>query len=174
MIEIYDDFGHPLFLTNLQDALRRKMPRSMVQVIIISTQGKYLIQKRAAGLELNPGMWDLSAVAHVMAGQSRMGAAIKALWDGLGLSGPRLKEVSALPYQDQAGAKLSASFFVSEPARATPVLNPGLSSDYMFLDRDELLGLSQVQPEIFTTELAWAVRSGWIFPGSDKRPALYY
>lgn len=163
LIEVTDSFDQPLLLTPRSLALRRRLPRRIVQVCLKDAKGRIFLQKRSRSLPHQPGLWDISVTDDVFAGEATEGAALRALQNALGIVVPRLRLLSALPYTDAHGARLNASCYVTEPVRTHPQLDPARVSDGMFVDEDELRGLMSQQPELLTFELVWAVRSGWLF-----------
>lgn len=163
LIEVTDSFDQPLLLVPRSFALRRRLPRRVVQVCLKDADGRIFLQKRSPSLRRQPCLWDISVTDEVLAGEASEGAALRALHSVLGIIGPRLRLLSALPYTDAHGARLSASCYVAGPVRARPQFDLSRVSDGMFVDEDELRGLVAHQPELLTFELAWAVRSGWLF-----------
>lgn len=163
LVEVTDSFDTPLLLVPRSLALRRRLPRRVVQVCLKDARGRIFLQKRAPELRRQPGLWDISVTDEVFAGEASEGAALRALESALRIVAPRLRLLSALPYTDAHGAQLNASCYVAGPVRARPQPDPSRVSDGMFVDEDELRGLLRHQQELLTFELAWAVRSGWMF-----------
>ncbi len=163
LIEVTDSFDQPLLLVPRSLALRRRLPRRIVQVCLKDARGRIFLQKRSLSLHRQPGLWDISVTDEVFAGEATEGAALRALQNALGIVAPRLRLLSALPYTDAHGARLNASCYVAGPVRTHPQPDPARVSDGMFVDEDELRGLMSQQQELLTFELVWAVRSGWLF-----------
>ncbi|MCL2465332.1 MAG: NUDIX domain-containing protein [Micrococcales bacterium] len=57
-----------------------------VYICLFSTSGDVLIQQRAAGKYIDPGLWDLSAGGAVLAGETSQKAASRELAEELGIS----------------------------------------------------------------------------------------
>lgn len=163
LVEIHDSFGRPLLLVSRQFSRKRQLPRRIVHVCLRNLENKILIPKRADSISPHPGLWDISLLDDVLAGESYEGAALRLLAQNLGLPEIPIKLASMLPYLDEQGGSLSAAFFLAGPCRTNPRPDPQVISDFMFLTQDELVGLFELNDNMFTPELSWAMRSGWLF-----------
>ena len=164
LVELLEGYGRPLMLTSPKTASRLGLLRRIVLVCLKNTRGQVYLQKHPASAPLYAGLWDVSAIGSVFAGESPIDAASRELYEQLGVSGTRLRLIGSLPYTDNRGISLSASFFLAGPSPAIPVPDGSRMADVMFVDQYELEGLALHQQEMLTPELIWAVRSGWIFP----------
>lgn len=162
LVEISDGFDRPLLLCPLKAARKRKLPRRIVLVCLRDTRRRIFLQRRADNQPHHPGLWDLSIIGDVLAGESFEGAVLRELAQRLGIVGARVRAAAFLPYTDSSGASLSAGFFVAGPTGEAPRLDPSTVGDGMFVDADELQGLVRHQQDMLTPELVWAVRSGWM------------
>lgn len=162
LVEITDAYDRPLMLVPEALARRKKLSRRYVLLCLRDTKGRIYLQRRAFTLSQHPGLWDVSISGPVHAGESREGAALRALHHSLGLTRTRVTAVASLPYVDSDGSSLSTTFFLAGPTSVKPTPNPESVADGMFLDMDEIQGVVRHQPDMLTPELLWALRSGWI------------
>lgn len=173
LVEISDGYDRPLMLTPLPAALRRKLPRRIVLVGIRDSHSRLFLVRRALHLTRHPGLWDISVTGDVLAGESLEGAALRELRQRLGVTVTRIRSVASLPYTDNGGASLSATFFLAGPVSSPPYPTPEIVCDSMFVDAAELHGLVRHQPDLLTPELIWATRSGWVFGKARRRFATH-
>lgn len=150
-------------LTPLKTASKLGLLRRIVLICLKNTRGKVYLQKHTMSEPLYAGLWDVSAIGSVFAGESPEDAAERELFQQLGIRGARLRAMGTLPYTDSRGASLSATFFLAGPCPARPLFDAGRCADGMFVDQHELEGLALHQQEMLTPELIWAVQAGWIF-----------
>ena len=162
LVEIFDNRGNPFLLMPLEIAKKKKMSRRIVFVILKDHKNRVLVAKKRENIKQSNVPWNLSAYGNVFAGESSEGAAVRELKENFNISDIRLKELSTLPFMEN-DVPLSASIFLAGPWRETISPNDDFIYDAMFVDKDELAGLLQHQPEMFHSLLVWALRSGWIF-----------
>lgn len=167
VVELLDSYGHPFILTSPKTASRLGLLRRAVLVCLKNTAGKVYLHKRPSNASLYAGLWDISVVGTVFAGESPVDAAERELDSKLGIRRTRLRAVGQLPYTDGRGTSLSATFFLAGPSSVTPRPSAEFMEDGMFVDEHELEGLAFHQQDMLTPELVWAVQSGWIF----RKPA---
>lgn len=167
LVELLEGYGRPFMLTSLKTASRLGLLRRIVLVCLKNTRGQVYLQKHASSAPLYAGLWDVSVIGSVFAGESPADAATRELLAQLKVSGTKMRIIGSLPYTDNRGVSLSASFFLAGPSPARPAPDSSRVADAMFVDQYELEGLALHQQEMLTPELVWAVRSGWIFPRRD-------
>ncbi len=167
LVELLEGYGRPFMLTSLKTASRLGLLRRIVLVCLKNTRGQVYLQKHASSAPLYAGLWDVSVIGSVFAGESPADAATRELLAQLKVSGTKMRIIGSLPYTDNRGVSLSASFFLAGPSPAMPAPDSSRVADAMFVDQYELEGLALHQQEMLTPELVWAVRSGWIFPRRD-------
>ena len=159
-------------LASPKTAARLGLLRRIVLICLKNTKGQVLLKKHPPQAPLYAGLWDVSVIGTVFAGESPADAAARELFSRLGIRGTRLRAIGSLPYTDNRGANLSATFFLAGPAMPLSPLPP--SVDTLLVDQHELEGLVLHQQEMLTPELVWAVRAGWIFPRKKGQPRLYF
>ncbi len=85
-IDVLDENGHPTGITKPKDAVHRDGDwHRAAHVWIVTTDGRVLLQKRAAVKENWPGWWDVSAAGHCSAGESAVETALRETAEELGL-----------------------------------------------------------------------------------------
>ena len=150
-------------LTSLKTASKLGLLRRIVLICLKNTRGMVYLQKHTESAPLYAGLWDVSAIGSVFAGESPEDAAERELFQQLGIRGAKLKAMGTLPYTDSRGSSLSATLFLAGPSSWRPQRDENRSMDGMFVDQQELEGLALHQQEMLTPELIWAVQAGWIF-----------
>jgi len=163
LVELLEGYGRPFMLTSLKTASKLGLLRRIVLICLKNTRDRVYLQKHTSTAPLYAGLWDVSAIGSVTAGEAPGDAAERVLFQQLGIRGARLRAMGTLPYTDSRGSSLSATFFLAGPSPARPRLDESRSADGMFVDQHELEGLALHQQEMLTPELIWAVQSGWIF-----------
>ena len=150
LVELLEGYGRPFMLTSLKTASKLGLLRRIVLICLKNTRGMVYLQKHTESAPLYAGLWDVSAIGSVFAGESPEDAAERELFQQLGIRGAKLKAMGTLPYTDSRGSSLSQR-------------DENRSMDGMFVDQQELEGLALHQQEMLTPELIWAVQAGWIF-----------
>ena len=163
LVELLEGYGRPFMLTSLKTASKLGLLRRIVLICFKDTRNRIYLQKHTASAPLYAGLWDVSAIGTVFAGESPADAADRELIQQLGIHGARLRAMGSLPYTDSRGASLSATFFLAGPSPAIPAPDDSVCADGMFVDQYELEGLALHQQDMLTPELVWAVQSGWLF-----------
>jgi len=163
LVELLEGYGRPFMLTSLKTASKLGLLRRIVLICLKNTKGMVYLQKHTASAPLYAGLWDVSAIGSVFAGESPEDAAERELYKQLGIRHTRLRAMGSLPYTDGRGVSLSATFFLAGPSPMRPVPDDSHIADGMFVDQHELEGLALHQQDMLTPELVWAVQAGWIF-----------
>jgi 16S rRNA (adenine1518-N6/adenine1519-N6)-dimethyltransferase len=71
----------------LKDAQAQGIYYRVIAVAVLDAGGRVLLQKRSAGMKIDPGKWDVSAGGHVDEGQTYELAAEQELQEELGITG---------------------------------------------------------------------------------------
>lgn len=87
-IQIVDEHDKPVGQASKQEAWDKGLYHRTVRIMVEDEQGRILLQKRAAGLELYPNYWDYSASGHVDAGETYDQAAARELREEVGIDLP--------------------------------------------------------------------------------------
>jgi isopentenyldiphosphate isomerase len=87
LIEQYTPNGEPMGIALPRSKIHREgiWHNTVTIWIILRPTGQLLIQKRSATKDSCPNKWDASCAGHIPFGQSREEAAVRELWEELGL-----------------------------------------------------------------------------------------
>lgn len=165
-VEIVDDTDRPLGVMPLPEAQRQALGHRTVLVLLYDGAGRVCLQRRADAKALYPGRWDLSCTGHVRAGESREDAALRELFEELGVRAPRLARTAEV----EAGPETGHSFVTLYSAGGFSgiiVPDPAEVQEISFLDRDELEALVEGFREMLTPALVHFWERGLIFPGGE-------
>ena len=89
MVDILDEFDGQITGNTLlkNEAHKTGVWHGAIHIIIVDkASNKTLIQKRAAGKQLYPNMWDIAVGGHIAAGETAVNAARRELQEELGIS----------------------------------------------------------------------------------------
>lgn len=161
-MEIYNNHGQPFLLVPLQDAIKKKMHRRVVFVILKDDRNRVLITKSHKNTKQKSELWNLSAYGDVFAGESTEGSAFRILRECFDIIDISIHDILVIPFMEH-DATLYTSIFKTGAWRNPVIPNQEFIIDSMFVDKDELTGLLEFQPEAFHSLLVWAMRSNWIF-----------
>lgn len=163
MVEIVDRFDRTLLIMPKSEAHRQSLFHRSVFVLVFNPAGKLYLQKRGPKKALYPGRFDLSATGHVKAGESRYDAALRELFEELGLRAKTLVALDALPGSEQTGYEFitlySAGTIADEPRP-----NPEEVAGGMFVDPTELAALVRNYPDALTPGLVHFFEKKALFP----------
>lgn len=149
LVDIVDAADRRLMVMPLTEAHRQALNHRSVLVLVYNPLGKLYLQKRGAGKSLYPGRFDLSATGHVQAGESRLDAAARELFEELGLRAKALTFLDTAPATRETGFEFVTLFSagrVSDP----PHPNPDEVSGGMFVDAVELAALVRDYRDMLT------------------------
>lgn len=88
--ETFDDNGQPLGLVPRPEVHARGLWHKSVHVLLFSTDGALIVQRRAPGKDLYPNCWDLSVGEHLQPGESYLAGALRGLAEELAVTGVTL------------------------------------------------------------------------------------
>jgi isopentenyldiphosphate isomerase len=84
--EILDENGAPTGeVLDRKEVHAKELWHGVVNVWVVNSQGEILLQLRAPGVELCPGVWDVAMGTHLRAGEAPIDAAQRGLKTELGL-----------------------------------------------------------------------------------------
>lgn len=63
----------------------------VVHVLVFNLKGELFLQKRSPKKDMYPGKWDTSAGGHLNSGESYEHAALREMWEELGIEGTKLE-----------------------------------------------------------------------------------
>ncbi len=168
-VEIVDEGDRPLGVMPLPDALRQALSHRVVLTLLYDAAGRVCLQRRSLGKALYPGRWDLSSSGHVRAGESREDAAIRELFEELGVRAPRLALVAETPATPETGHGFT-TLYSAGGFSGIIVPDPAEVCEVSFVDRDELEALVEGFREMLTPALVHFWERGLIFPDGPAEP----
>lgn len=153
-VEIVDEHDNPLCVIALPDASQQTLRHRAVLVLVYDERGRLYLQKRSRKKTLYPGRWDLSATGHVEVGEAREDAAIRELYEELGVRVTGLRFVHDVPASHSTGYAF-VSLYSAGRVTARLKTNPEEVSGGMYVDEEELALLvrdfrDQLTPAIVT------------------------
>jgi isopentenyldiphosphate isomerase len=84
--EVLDEQGHKTGRVLDRSAVhQQELWHEVVNVWVMNSNGEVLMQQRGPGMELNPGLWDVSIGTHVKPGEDPLAAAMRCLQTELGI-----------------------------------------------------------------------------------------
>lgn len=96
LLEVYDAEGNPTGVAKTRGEIHRDGDWHLAFFCwIVTTDGRVLLQKRAASKDVWPGRWDASAAGHVRFGEGLSGA-LREIEEELGVSAPAINELDYL------------------------------------------------------------------------------
>lgn len=138
----------------LQEAWAKGLYYRVVGILVEDENGRILLQKRAPGMEVDPGSWDLSAAGHVQEGQTYQVAAACELEEELGLKQQDLEDLGVQFYSYINGGRHMNSFLnlysVVVPSDTSFHVDGYEVSDTRWFAREELASLLREHPEQFS------------------------
>jgi ADP-ribose pyrophosphatase YjhB (NUDIX family) len=155
LLEVTDHADRPLLLMLPEDAMRQRQRLRLAAVGARTRQNRLVLHRRRDARLSNAGTWDLYT-GFVMVGEAREDAAIRLLETGALIGGLRMVHVAD---REETHVHL-ALYMTNLPAGVYPA-HP--AQELLEVDADELRGLVQDAPELFSDELAWAEKKGLLF-----------
>ncbi|HTH72365.1 MAG TPA: NUDIX domain-containing protein [Candidatus Pristimantibacillus sp.] len=101
-VVIVDEQDRPIGTAMLREAWAKALRYRVVAVLVEDEAGRILLQKRAAGMEIDPGRWDISVGGHVDEGQTYESAAAAELHEELGLGGLTLRPIGVEFFSEES------------------------------------------------------------------------
>lgn len=110
----------------------------IVDLLVLHTDGTYLLTKRSDVKDVYPGYWEASAGGSALSGEEPLDAATRELYEETGLKADSL-ELTGISYSDKShGMYYSYIAYVSGD-KDRIVLQEGETTDYKWVDREGLL-----------------------------------
>ncbi len=166
-LEVVDEFNLPFAVMTREAVHHFQLLHRSVFVVFYSAQGKLYLQQRQKDKEVHPGCWDISAAGHVLAGESRLEAAMRELNEELGVEPPKLYPVLELPGSVQTEYEF-VSLFRTGLCRQTPQPDPSEVASGMFLECHEVDYLVKNYTHLLTPGLVFFWQRGVLFSGLDR------
>jgi len=163
LVDVVDQEDRPLAVMPLTEAIRQSLYYRLVSVLVFRPDGKLFLQKRGPKKNLYPNRFDVSASGHVKAGEARVDAAGRELFEELGLRAQNLTVLHTVPGSEQtshAFVTLFSAGRISEP----PHPNPQEVAGGMFVDLGELTALARDYRDMLTPGLVYFFEQKVLFP----------
>lgn len=93
LIQIVDEHDQPISAATKPEAWKEGLIHRVVRILVEDKEGRLLLQKRSATMQLYPNCWDQSASGHVDAGEEYDVAAARELAEEVGLRDVPLQEI---------------------------------------------------------------------------------
>ena len=87
LVDVVDEDDQFVRKATRKEAKEKSLRYRLARVIIINSEGKILVQKRAKGKELYPSWWDIGVTETLRSGESYEAAAMRGLMEELGIIG---------------------------------------------------------------------------------------
>jgi len=162
LVEVVDRSNRPLVVMPLAEAHRQSLCHRAVLVLVFNRENKVYLQKRHKHKPLYPGRWDLSATGHIKPDESRKDAALRELYEELGLTATSLKLKQELAASPETGFEF-ISLFTAGLLDEKPRPNLRELETGHFFDRDELCILVEQFRELLTPGLVYFSERDLIF-----------
>lgn len=153
------------------EVLRQGLSHRGVVVAVRRGKKRILVSKQAA-IANTEGVWGLSAHTRIRAGESRLDAALRALSRHDSMDNAQLHYAASKAPVFPALSLFELqhiTLFIADIATAPSNTSSSQETDRMFLDKDELQGMSTHFPEMLSPALLWAVRTKALFPSSKAK-----
>ncbi len=137
LIEVVDKYDKPLAIMPRGEVHRQCLMHRSVLVLVYDMKSKLYLQKRGKNKSLYPGRLDISASGHVKQGESREDAAIRELYEELGLRTDRLTRLHDIPASNDTHFEF-VTLFTAGKFSQPPTPNPDELDGGHFVDPDEL------------------------------------
>jgi len=155
LVEVTDDLDQTLLCMLPEDAMRQMLRLRLAAVAAKTRHNRLILQRRRDWRLGRAGVWDLYT-GFVMAGEAREDAAIRLL-ETLAVIGG----LAMVHRADRTDSHARLALFVADLPTGVYPAHP--AQELLEVDADELRGLAQGAPELFSDELVWAEKKGVLF-----------
>lgn len=131
--------------------------KKAVGVILCDRRGRAFVRKRTS--EEGVETWELSAETFIRSGEAREEAAERAARETLGLA-DILSGLAVPATFRPAEGSVSLTVFLAELPEGVPAVS---LPEGHFLDHEELGGMAETFPDLFSPALLWAIRTGCLW-----------
>lgn len=166
LVEVVDKNDKSLMVMPLDEVHRQSLMHRSVLILVYDMKNKLYLQKRGKNKSLYPGRLDISASGHVQQGESREDAAVRELYEELGLRTDRLTRIHEIPASNDTHFEFLTLFTAGKFAHP-PTPNPDELDGGHFVDPDELGFLVNEYRETLTPGLVYCYEKKLLqFPNS--------
>jgi len=136
LVDIVDEHDVVIATATIKDCLERGLLHRAVAVLVLRSDGEFLLQQRSKKDVWHPGLWTLSSTGHVKAGEDYDHAAARELREELGISSRlvRVGKRHLLPPIESGGLTERESVFLYVSRTDAPCI----------IDKTEVEGVKEV------------------------------
>lgn len=166
LIKYVNERDRPLLIAPSPDTL--SLRKKVICAVLCDRRGRAFIQRRMSeeGMET----WDISVETFVRSGEAREEAVERAVRETLGLFNVSSGVAVSAAFKS-AGETVSLTLFIAELLGGLP---PVSLSEGHFLNREELEGMMETFPDLFSPALLRAIQVGCLWkyrgPRASTRP----
>lgn len=157
LIQIVDESDRPLGGATIENAHLQGLWHQIVRITVENSDGKLLLQKRVADMEVYPNCWDNSAAGHVDFGETYDYAAARELAEEVGIRNVVLEYVGSYISDSQHNEQMLRHFIKVYKTRVASNVKLTLQadevSDVQWLSVDEIKALIKNHPNQVTDGL---------------------
>jgi len=161
-IMIVNEADKPVGSATKHDAWVQGLIHRISEVMVENHEGLILLQKRAIGLETNPGCWTTSVGAHVDAGETYLEAATREMQEEIGLNGIGLQVMGSYRkdsmYEWRQLKRFYTVFKTIVPKDTIFQPDPSEVSEVRWFKLTEIKQLIEVHQEQFTPGLIEVIK----------------
>jgi len=135
LVDIVDEHDVVVGTATIKDCLERGWLHRAVAVLVLRSNGEFLLQQRSKDDVWHPGLWTLSSTGHVKSGEAYDVAAARELREELGISARLVREGKHLLPPIKSGGLTE---------RESVFLYVGRTDAPCIIDRTEVEGVKEV------------------------------
>lgn len=122
----------------------RNLRHRSTAVVVLTSDGRLVVHRRADAKDLHPGRWDVAAGGVVAPGESYHDAAVRELAEEVGLVGVELTPIGVGRHEDEHSRELCHAYLVVHDGPYVPV--DGEVAEFRVVTVDELRMLLDDEP----------------------------
>ncbi len=92
----------------------------VVHLHVLDPRGRLLLQKRGAGKDTNPGLWDTSVGGHVRAGEAVRDALVREAREELGIDASKAESLYGYLYESSFETEFARCFAITHEGKVSP------------------------------------------------------
>lgn len=143
-VEWVDEAGAVLGVVSRERMRRENLRHRSAAVVVLSTDGRLLVHRRADTKDLRPGWWDVCAGGVLAVGEAYLDGARRELAEEVGVTGVELRHLGAGSYDDGDSREVSEVFLAVTDGPFE--FADGEVAEARFVTRDELDSLMDAEP----------------------------
>ena len=151
-VEWIDPNGSVIDVVDRARMRRENLRHRSVTVVVMSTDGRVLVQRRADTKDLHPGWWDIGAGGVVGVGESDDAAAVRELAEELGVHDVELAPLGNAAFEDESSKERSRVYVAVTDGPFE--FADGEVAEVRFVTNDELRSMLATVPFLPACEAA--------------------